>query len=265
MSEGRETRKIEIEIRGEERESLTNTCSLTHLPTHPHPNTHTGMEVSANYSVLASKITNGFALIKKDMADSTRDIMREMRTVGDEVMDGERGDDGDYDMIVSHLRKILVALLTDTAPNILNHHPILSGVLAVKDLVLNLESKIDQLNSSQLDSAIVLRQVALDINTNNAELKADLASLHTQLSEQFKGLESGPSSRSAEDLREAIQSAVQGALQTVSSSNMNTAAKAVRSWTADSSAIDGQFLCDIFCHSLFLSNSFSLSHNHSHS
>ena len=244
---------------------LTNTPTHPHTHTHRHTHTHTGMEVSANYSVLASKITNGFALIKKDMADSTRDIMREMRTVGDEVMDGERGDDGDYDMIVSHLRNILVAFRTDTAPNILNNHPILSGVLAVKDLVLNLESKIDQLNSSQLDSAIVLRQVALDINTNNAELKADLASLHTQLSEQFKGLESGPSSRSAEDLREAIQSAVQGALQTVSSSNMNTAAKAVRSWTADSSAMDGQFLCDIFCHSLFLSNSFSLSHNHSHS
>jgi hypothetical protein len=108
-------------------------------------------------------------------------------------------------------------------------------VLAVKDLVLNLEGKIDQLNSSQLDSAIVLRQVALDMNTNNAELKADLAALHTQLSEQFKGLEfgleSGPRSCSNEDMREAIQKAVQGALQQVNSSNMSTAAKVVRPCT----------------------------------
>jgi hypothetical protein len=108
-------------------------------------------------------------------------------------------------------------------------------VLAVKDLVLNLEGKIDQLNSSQLDSAIVLRQVALDMNTNNAELKADLAALHTQLSEQFKGLEfgleSGPRSCSNEDMREAIQKAVHGALQQVNSSNMSTAAKVVRTCT----------------------------------
>jgi hypothetical protein len=65
----------------------------THTDTLVHTHTQIGMEVSANYSVLASKITNGFALIKKDMADSTRDLMREMRTVGDEVMDGEHGDD----------------------------------------------------------------------------------------------------------------------------------------------------------------------------
>ena len=109
------------------------------------------MEVSANYTVLASRITNGFTLLRQDIKESSKHVVSELHTVGD-IM--------------------------------------LREIVSVKDMVISLQDKMDILLSAQADTSILIRQVALDASTNQEEFKKSLNTLQVSLSESFESLES---------------------------------------------------------------------------
>ena len=114
------------------------------------------MEVSANYTVLASRITNGFSLLRQDIQDSSKSVIRELNSVGNTVI---------------------------------------SEIVSVKDMIISLHDKMDILMSAQADTSILIRQVALDAKTILGEFKNSLNALQVSLSKSFEGLESmGPGS-----------------------------------------------------------------------
>ena len=109
------------------------------------------------------------------------------------------------------------------------------GVRRIIDKIISLEDKIDALQTAQLDAAIIMRQVASDINTDRHTLKTQLATLGESFTEEFSGLEmikcsasdGVASALSAEDMSRLIETAVQGALKRIQATELTDDIKKV--------------------------------------
>jgi hypothetical protein len=181
-----------------------------------------GMQGAANAAILASKIS-------VEMATMLEALKLEMAMKLDAAESARVRDLNAAELVRVRDLELLQQKI-DTNTEVLKREMHVVGdemkieVLIVKDILVNLDSKVEALIDVQLDLNFTMRQAMLDWKTDHVELKSNLFSLGDRLSIEFASLErtkdantSGISSLTEDDLRGMVQTAVQSAISQITS------------------------------------------------